>query len=150
MQRLLRVAVARRQISRRAIDLVRDHRRSSACGGGRRYQKSDNVPAPRVCASLFSRRRARVCVFTRAVDDNPSTNRNARSGITPPSILGSRHFLPRTAFPLRNRNGFFFLSMNTDDAAAAPVPVLRRVRPAHIAPVFRSLRPAIRETSGLL
>lgn len=107
-----------------------------------------------VCARLFFPRRAhaRVSVFSRAVDDDPSTNRSARSGITPPSILGSRHFLPRTAataFPLRRRNGFF-LSMITDAAAVAPVPVLRRVRPAHIAPVFRSLRPAIRETTGLL
>lgn len=39
-----------------------------------------------------------ICVCTSHADD-PSTNRNARSGITPPSILRSRHFLPshRTA-----------------------------------------------------
>lgn len=34
-----------------------------------------------------------VCVCVHA--DDPSANRNARSGITPPSILRSRHFLPR-------------------------------------------------------
>lgn len=32
-------------------------------------------------------------------DSGPSTNQNARSGITPPSILRSRHFLPRTPPP---------------------------------------------------
>lgn len=78
----------------------------SAIRGGRGYQRPDDAPRARQSVSIL---RVRAC--------DPSTNRNARSGITPPTILGSRHFhssiivpLPRPprTLTVRGRNGFFF------------------------------------------
>lgn len=99
----------RRQISPRSytIDLVvrsDGGGGDSASRGGRGYQKHPMTHRARVSACTGD-----AVVRVRA--NRPSTNRNACSGITPPTILGSRHFhLPADAHDTqlrRGRNGFF-------------------------------------------